>query len=510
MGLDYAKTIEKWDVLEATISGPNEGNPFCDQWIKGTFCCKNEKKTVDGFYDGDGIYKVRFMPSFTDEYTFEIEASFDINAGEDVPDKEVPEYKLGTADGGKAAEKCAVRNILTGIFTVIPPSADNHGPVRVAGTYYLVYEDGTPYHCIGTTCYVWNLQNEELQKQTLKTLEENAFNKIRFCIFPKHYDYNLHEPITYPYEGTPCDSTVLNENNFAEYNGCAPGNDWDFTRFNPAHFQHIEKCIQALMNLGIESTALGFTAGFTGDEIIRRLEEMGVRNGFIQVGEGFSRINLKLKSIDGTEINGQGPKIGTDKVDLLMKQLGELGQGDVLFLSGSIPSSMPDDAYQKIMAMLDGRGVRIAVDATRDLLMKVLPYHPFLIKPNNHELGEIFGVELKDRQSVIPYGKKLQKMGAVNVLISMAGEGAVLIAENGDVYEEPAPKGKLINGVGAGDSMVAGFMAGYMEKQDYEYAFHMGIAAGSASAFSENLATREEIEAVYQQITGKDQEERKK
>ena len=210
-----------------------------------------------------------------------------------------------------------------------------------------------------------------------------------------------------------------------------------------------------LMNLGIESTALGFTAGFTGDEIIRRLEEMGVRNGFIQVGEGFSRINLKLKSIDGTEINGQGPKIGTDKVDLLMKQLGELGQGDVLVLSGSIPSSMPDDAYQKIMAMLDGRGVRIAVDATRDLLMKVLPYHPFLIKPNNHELGEIFGVELKDRQSVIPYGKKLQEMGAVNVLISMAGEGAVLIAENGDVYEEPAPKGKLINGVGAGDSMVA-------------------------------------------------------
>ena len=193
---------------------------------QGNFECKNEKKTVDGFYDGDGVYKVRFMPSFTDEYTFEIEASFDINAGEDVPDKEVPEYKLGTADGGKAAEKCAVRNILTGIFTVIPPSADNHGPVRVAGTYYLAYEDGTPYHCIGTTCYVWNLQNEELQKQTLKTLEENAFNKIRFCIFPKHYDYNLNEPITYPYEGTPCDSSVLNENNFAEYNGCAPGNDW--------------------------------------------------------------------------------------------------------------------------------------------------------------------------------------------------------------------------------------------------------------------------------------------
>ena len=253
MGLDYAKTIEKWDVLEVTVNGPKEGNPFCDQWIKGTFGCKNEKKTVDGFYDGDGVYKVRFMPSFTDEYTFEIEASFDINAGEEVPDEETLEHKFGIADGGKEAEKCAVRNMLTGSFTVTSPSADNHGPVRVAGTYYLSYEDGTPYHCIGTTCYVWNLQNEELQKQTLKTLEENAFNKIRFCIFPKHYDYNLHEPITYPYEGTPCDSSVLNENNFAEYNGCAPGNDWDFTRFNPAHFQHIEKCILALMNLGIEA-----------------------------------------------------------------------------------------------------------------------------------------------------------------------------------------------------------------------------------------------------------------
>lgn len=261
-----------------------------------------------------------------------------------------------------------------------------------------------------------------------------------------------------------------------------------------------------LKNLGVESTALGFTAGFTGDEITRRLEAMGVKNGFIQVQEGFSRINLKLKSIDGTEINGQGPAISTQKVEQLMGQLGDLGEGDVLFLSGSIPASMPDDAYQKIMAMLDGRGVSIVVDATRDLLMKVLPYHPFLIKPNNHELGEIFGVQLGTRQSVIPYGKKLQEMGAVNVLISMAGEGAVLIAENGQVYEEPAPVGKLINGVGAGDSMVAGFMAGYMKEHDYRFAFHMGIAAGSASAFSENLATREEIEAVYRQITKADQE----
>ncbi|MBD5488517.1 MAG: 1-phosphofructokinase [Lachnospiraceae bacterium] len=255
-----------------------------------------------------------------------------------------------------------------------------------------------------------------------------------------------------------------------------------------------------LMNLGIESTALGFIAGFTGEEVIRRLEEMGVQNGFIRIEEGFTRINLKLKTIDGTEINGQGPVISEDKVELLMDKLNALGDGDTLFLSGSIPASMPNDAYQRIMERLDGRGVQIVVDATKDLLVKVLPYHPFLIKPNNHELGEIFGVELKTRESVLPYGKKLQEMGAQNVLVSMAGEGAVLIAANGTVYDAPAPKGTLINGVGAGDSMVAGFMAGYMQKQDYKYAFHMGVAAGSASAFSENLATKQEIEAVYKQV----------
>ena len=255
-----------------------------------------------------------------------------------------------------------------------------------------------------------------------------------------------------------------------------------------------------LRNLGIENTALGFAAGFSGEEIIRRLEKIGVQNGFIHIDEGFSRINLKLKSIDGTEINGQGPNIPPEKTELLMKQLDTLGEGDVLFLSGSIPASMPDDAYRKIMEMLDGRGVRIAVDATKDLLLKVLPLHPFFIKPNNHELGEIFGVKLMTRESVVPYAKKLQKMGAQNVLVSMAGEGAVLAAADGRIYDMPAPKGKLVNGVGAGDSMVAGFMAGYMEKQDYEYAFHMGIAAGSASAFSENLAEKDEIMAVYRQV----------
>ena len=256
-----------------------------------------------------------------------------------------------------------------------------------------------------------------------------------------------------------------------------------------------------LKNLGIQSTALGFMAGFTGKEITRRLEEEGVASDFIQIEEGISRINLKLKSIDGTEINGSGPKIPKEKVEELMKRLNTMKEGDVLFLAGSIPASMPDDIYSRIMKELKDKGIMIVVDATRDLLVNVLKYHPFLVKPNNHELGEIFGVELKTRQDVIPYGKKLQEKGARNVLISMAGEGAVLVAEDGQVFEKPAPKGTLVNGVGAGDSMVAGFMAGWMEKQDYEYAFHMGISAGSASAFSENLATREEIQAVYKQVT---------
>ena len=255
-----------------------------------------------------------------------------------------------------------------------------------------------------------------------------------------------------------------------------------------------------LKNLGFESTAFGFLAGFVGEEIRRKVAADGIHADFLTLSEGVSRINVKLKNIDGTEINGMGPEISAEKVQELMKKLDTLKEGDVLFLAGSIPSSMPDDMYEKIMARLDGKGVMIVVDATRDLLVNVLKYHPFLVKPNNHELGEIFGVELKNRQDVIPYGKKLQEKGARNVLISMAGEGAVLVAENGQVFEKPAPKGTLVNGVGAGDSMVAGFMAGWMEKQDHEYAFHMGISAGSASAFSELLATEAEIRQVYASI----------
>ena len=247
-----------------------------------------------------------------------------------------------------------------------------------------------------------------------------------------------------------------------------------------------------LKNLGLESTALGFVAGFTGNEIVKRLNDMGIKSDFISIENGISRINLKLKSIDGTEINGAGPDISEDKVNELMDKLNQLKEGDVLVLAGSIPSSMSDNIYRDIMADLKDRGVMIVVDATKDLLLNVLEYHPFLIKPNNHELGEIFDVKLTTREEVIPYGRKLQEKGARNVLVSMAGEGAVLIAEDGQVFDAPAR-----------DSMVAGFVAGWIEKQDYEYAFHMGVASGSASAFSENLATKEEIINVYNQVMGK-------
>ena len=255
-----------------------------------------------------------------------------------------------------------------------------------------------------------------------------------------------------------------------------------------------------LMNLGIDSTAFGFAAGFTGEEIIREVEAMGIRSDFIKIDSGISRINLKLKNIDGTEINGSGPEISEEKIEELLRKLDILGEGDILVLAGSIPASMPADMYSTIMERLQHKNVTFIVDATKDLLINVLKYKPFLIKPNNHELGELFDVKLTTREEVIPYGKKLQKQGARNVLISMAGEGAVLVAEDGSVYEAPAPKGTLVNAVGAGDSMVAGFTAGWIEKKDYRHAFYMGVSAGSASAFSENLATKEEIAGVYQQV----------
>ena len=255
-----------------------------------------------------------------------------------------------------------------------------------------------------------------------------------------------------------------------------------------------------LKNLGIESTALGFTAGFTGEEIRRRVGELGFRSEFIDVGNGFSRINVKMKEFDGTEINGQGPVIGEEAVGRLLESLDSLEEGDTLVLAGSIPSSMPDSIYSDILARLEGRGIVFVVDATKDLLLNVLKYRPFLIKPNHHELGEIFGVELENREDVVPYAERLQEQGAQNVLVSMGGKGAVLLDAEGNVHMLPVPKGTLVNAVGSGDSMVAGFLAGWTEKKDYEHAFKMGISAGSASAFSELLATEEEIRRLYETL----------
>lgn len=255
-----------------------------------------------------------------------------------------------------------------------------------------------------------------------------------------------------------------------------------------------------LKNLGIESTALGFTAGFTGEEIRRRVGELGFRSEFIDVGNGFSRINVKMKEFDGTEINGHGPVIGEEAVGRLLERLDSLEEGDTLVLAGSIPSSMPDSIYSDILARLEGRGIVFVVDATKDLLLNVLKYRPFLIKPNHHELGEIFGVELENREDVVPYAERLQEQGAQNVLVSMGGKGAVLLDAEGNVHMLPVPKGTLVNAVGSGDSMVAGFLAGWTEKKDYEHAFKMGISAGSASAFSELLATEEEIRRLYETL----------
>ena len=223
----YMKQVDKWDVQEISIEGYSDRNPFTDYNIMGEFRSKNESVKVDGFYDGQGIYKVRFMPSFQEEYEFEISGSFSNET-----------YK--------------------GSFKVTPASGENNGPVRVANTYHFAYEDGTPYYSVGTTCYVWDLQSDDLIEKTLETLKKSPFNKIRFCIFPKHYDYNLEEPRSYPYMGSPCDSSVLTKENFGDYNGRAEGNDWDFARFNVEHFKHLDKCIEALRDMSIEADIILF------------------------------------------------------------------------------------------------------------------------------------------------------------------------------------------------------------------------------------------------------------
>ena len=255
-----------------------------------------------------------------------------------------------------------------------------------------------------------------------------------------------------------------------------------------------------LNNLAIPSVALGFVAGFTGDEIVRELEETGIHTDFVKMKEGISRINLKLSSIDGTEINGQGPDIPKEQLDMLMERLMVLKEEDILVLAGSIPATMPPDIYEQIMEKLYDRKVTIIVDATKDLLLNVLKYHPFLIKPNHHELGEIFNVELSEWDDVVPYAKKLQEMGAVNVLVSMGEKGGVLVSDDGRVIATKATATVVKNSVGAGDSSVAGFIAGWLEKKNYDYAFSMAMATGGASAASEYLATKPEVEASLKRV----------
>ena len=248
-----------------------------------------------------------------------------------------------------------------------------------------------------------------------------------------------------------------------------------------------------LNNLGIKSTALGFVAGFTGGKIRKDIEAIGINTNFIDV-EGYTRINVKLKDYDGTEINGAGPEIKDTDIEKLYQQLDCLEPGDIVFLSGSIPKSVPNTIYLDIMKRYPN--VEFVVDATKDLLLNSLEYHPFLIKPNNHELGEIFDVRIDNHDDALKYAAKLQERGAKNVLVSMGGKGAALVDVNGNQYSAPCPQGKLVNAVGAGDSMLAGFVAGYLNEQNYEHAFKMGLASGSASAFTDGFASKEEIYAL--------------
>lgn len=253
-----------------------------------------------------------------------------------------------------------------------------------------------------------------------------------------------------------------------------------------------------LSNLGHSSKALGFTAGFTGEALENMLKEFGCDTAFIRLPEGSTRINVKINAGEETEINGQGPVITEEAQQALFEQLDALKEEDILVLAGSIPNTLPSDIYERILEHLQGRGIHFVVDATKDLLLKVLKYHPFLIKPNNHELGEMFGVTLKTRDEIVTYAKKLQEMGAENVLVSMAGDGAILLTEDGIIYKAKPPKGKVLNSVGAGDSMVAGFLTGYLNTGDYEKAFRLGVVTGSATAFQYWLATKEDIVALME------------
>lgn len=254
-----------------------------------------------------------------------------------------------------------------------------------------------------------------------------------------------------------------------------------------------------LKELGYESKALGFVAGFTGIAIEQSLKENGIETDFVHLEKGISRINVKIKSSEETDLNGQGPDIPEEKVEELFQKLDSLKDGDILILAGSIPSTLPSDIYEKILAHLEGRNIKTVVDSTKDLLKKALKYKPFLVKPNNFELGELFDVTLTTTEEITKYARRLQEMGAVNVLVSMAGDGAVLLDENGKTHTCGVCRGTVKNSVGAGDSMVAGFIAGSMDG-DYEYALKLGTASGGATAFSEGLAKKEEIFRLLDQL----------
>lgn len=258
-----------------------------------------------------------------------------------------------------------------------------------------------------------------------------------------------------------------------------------------------------LSRLEVPNVALGFIAGFTGREIENGVKAQGVETKFITLDQGLSRINVKIKNAEKkeeTEINAQGPKIPDDKLQELYQQLEQLTAEDMLVLAGSIPNTLPSDVYEQIMKRLQSKQVPIVVDATKDLLKNVLKYHPFLIKPNNFELGEMFGVTLHSKEEIVHYAKELQKLGARNVVVSMAGDGSVLVTEDGEVHQMGVAKGTVKNSVGAGDSMVAGFVAGYIQKGDYAYALKLGTAAGGATAFSDDLATREKIQETLKSL----------
>lgn len=254
-----------------------------------------------------------------------------------------------------------------------------------------------------------------------------------------------------------------------------------------------------LNELGVKSKALGFIAGFTGDAIEKGISEMGIETDLIRLENGFSRINVKIKSGSETDINGQGPKIGGKALDKLFQKLDKLTDGDTIVLAGSVPNCLPAYIYEKILDRLQNKNVKTVVDAAKDLLLNVLKYKPFLVKPNNYELGEMFGVTLKTNEEIEKYARKLKDMGAKNVLVSMAGDGALLLDENGKTHICGVCKGTLKNSVGAGDSMVAGFIAG-SEQGDYEYALKLGTAAGGATAFSDGLAQKSLIDELLKQL----------